>query len=408
MSGGGITISYDYYLYLTNTDGTDMLLVEISSNGDSGPWTEIARHDTDGELSWRSHTIDQNDLDTAGVTLTANMKIRFTANDGNTQSIVESGLDAFQITGFTCAAQEYTLTVSTVGSGSVTKDPDQATYTYGQNVELTANADPGWSFDHWEGDLTGSDNPDTIVMDDDKTVTAVFAQDQYTLTINISGSGSVTKDPDQATYTYGQTVDLEAIADPGWVFDHWSGDLGGSTNPDQITITDDMSVTAHFTQIQYTLTVNTVGNGSVTKDPDQATYTYGQTVDLTADGDPGWSFDHWSGDLGGSTNPDQITITDDMSVTAHFVEDSCPNPGGSGNYCAADVYPNNGDDVWDFADDGDCVVNASDLGQLLSNYGITSGMTREDGDVYPPGGGDGGVDASDLGELLAQYGDDCN
>jgi hypothetical protein len=101
-------------------------------------------------------------------------------------------------------------------------------------------------------------------------------------------------------------------------------------------------------------------------------------------------------------------MTDDMSVTAHFVEDGCPNPGGSGNYCAADVYPNNGDDVWDFADDGDCIVDASDLGQLLANYGIGSGMTREDGDVYPPGGGDGAVDSSDLGELLAQYGDNCN
>jgi hypothetical protein len=87
---------------------------------------------------------------------------------------------------------------------------------------------------------------------------------------------------------------------------------------------------------------------------------------------------------------------------------SCPEPGDSGNYCEADVYPNDGNGSWNYADDGDCVVNASDLGQLLASYGTTTGATREDGDVYPPGAGDGAVDASDLGELLAQYGDDCN
>ncbi len=104
MSGGDITISYDYYLYLTVADGVDMLLVEINNNGGSGAWTEIARHDTDGGTSWRPHTITQGDLDTAGVTLTANMVLRFTANDTGTASINESGLDAFEVTAFTCTA----------------------------------------------------------------------------------------------------------------------------------------------------------------------------------------------------------------------------------------------------------------------------------------------------------------
>jgi hypothetical protein len=89
-------------------------------------------------------------------------------------------------------------------------------------------------------------------------------------------------------------------------------------------------------------------------------------------------------------------------------EMACPNPGDSGNYCTADVYPNNGDGVWDPNDDGDCIIDLSDLGELLPNYGATSGMTREDGDVYPVPDGDGAVDISDLGELLAQYGDNCN
>jgi hypothetical protein len=145
----------------------------------------------------------------------------------------------------------------------------------------------------------------------------------------------------------------------------------------------------------------------VTKNPDQATYAYGTIVTLTAIADPGWTFSHWSGDLTGSANPVQIMITSDMSVTATFVS-GCATAGYTGNYCAADVYPNNGDGIWDYLDDGDCAIDISDLGELLPNYGVTSGATREDGDVYPPGVGDGAVDISDLGELLAQYGDDCN
>ncbi len=97
MSGGGIRIEYDYYLNLTNSDGTDRLLVEISSNGVAGPWTQVALHTTDGGTSWRSNLITQADLDLAGITLTANMQLRYTINDTGAASIVEGGLDAFRV-----------------------------------------------------------------------------------------------------------------------------------------------------------------------------------------------------------------------------------------------------------------------------------------------------------------------
>jgi hypothetical protein len=103
FTGGDVVIHYDYFLRLTRPEeGTDMLLVEISSNGDAGPWTEIARHDTDGGLNWRSHEITDGDLAAAGVLITANMKMRFTANDADSQSIVEAGVDAFSVSCFTC------------------------------------------------------------------------------------------------------------------------------------------------------------------------------------------------------------------------------------------------------------------------------------------------------------------
>ena len=102
LTAGGVVISYDYFLNLTNSDGADRLLVEISSNGLGGPWIEIARHTTSGALNWRHHEIDQAALKTAGVTMSTNMPLRFTANDDEPQSIVEAGLDAFDISAFEC------------------------------------------------------------------------------------------------------------------------------------------------------------------------------------------------------------------------------------------------------------------------------------------------------------------
>jgi hypothetical protein len=67
-----------------------------------------------------------------------------------------------------------------------------------------------------------------------------------------------------------------------------------------------------------TLTISTVGEGSVDADPPLGAYSCGDTVALTATPDPGWWFTGWSGDHSGMTNPDTIIITGPMSVTATF------------------------------------------------------------------------------------------
>ena len=104
MSNGG-DIEYDYYLYLTNAEGgIDRLLIEINNNGGSGSWIEIGRHDTSGGTTWRHHVITEAEIIAAGVTFTANMQVRITANDGTPQSIVEAGIDGFKVSSFECYA----------------------------------------------------------------------------------------------------------------------------------------------------------------------------------------------------------------------------------------------------------------------------------------------------------------
>ncbi|NIO70361.1 MAG: hypothetical protein GTN71_15375, partial [Anaerolineae bacterium] len=212
-----------------------------------------------------------------------------------------------------------TVGVSPPGNGTVDQDPADP-YTHGDVVTLTVTADPGWTFFEWSGDLTGSQNPETLTMDSDKTVTATLTQEVYTLTVGVSpsGNGSVDKDPDQATYLYGEVVTLTVTADLGWTFSEWSGDLTGSDNPVTLTMDSDKTVTATLIQEVYTLTVGVSpsGSGSVDKEPDQETYLYGDVVTLTVTADPGWKFFEWSGDLTGNQNPVTLTMDSEKTVTA--------------------------------------------------------------------------------------------
>ena len=212
----------------------------------------------------------------------------------------------------------YALSVLTVGSGSVILNNSGPSYYYGDAVDFTALPAIGWSFQSWSGGLTGSANPATLVIDSDKTVTATFTQNAYTLTISLSGQGSVSKSPDQATYTWGTNVTLTANPEIGWTFANWSGGASGTINPATVNITGNTGVTATFNQIPYTLTVNTAGNGVVNLN-NSGPYHYGDTVQLTAVAASGYSFDHWNGDLTGSSNPATLTFTRNMVVNAYFV-----------------------------------------------------------------------------------------
>jgi len=207
---------------------------------------------------------------------------------------------------------EYTLTIIS-DHGAVTKTPDQATYHYGDEVTLSMGAvDAGWTFTGWTPALV--DNKVTI--EGNTTVTANFTQEGYTLTI-ISDHGAVTKTPDQATYNYGDVVTLSmGTVDAGWTFTGWTPALVDN----KVTIEGNITVTANFTQDEYTLTIIS-DHGAVTKTPDQATYHYGDEVTLSmTDIEQGWFFIGWTPPL----TDNKVTITGDITVTANFTQNQAP------------------------------------------------------------------------------------
>ena len=67
-----------------------------------------------------------------------------------------------------------------------------------------------------------------------------------------------------------------------------------------------------------TVTATAVGNGTVARSPDQATYEAGSTVQLTATPASGYHLVGWTGDVTSAANPLSVPLTGNLDVTATF------------------------------------------------------------------------------------------
>ena len=155
----------------------------------------------------------------------------------------------------------YTLTVAASEGGSV-NDPGD-THNENANVSLTASPAEGYAFSGWTGDASGSTNPLSVSMTSDKNITASFIRLQYSLGVNIIGSGTVSQvlvesAEKNTDYDSGSTVRLTATPETGWLFYKWEGlTIGGSTeedevnstNPVDVAISQSVNTTATFEQI---------------------------------------------------------------------------------------------------------------------------------------------------------------
>lgn len=108
-----------------------------------------------------------------------------------------------------------------------------------------------------------------------------------------------------STFASGSSVNLEAVAATGYRFKNWSGDVAGNGNPTTITIDCNKRVTAQFSHIEHTLTIQTNGSGSTIPMVGNHTYGEGTKVTIRATPDDGWQFDGWTGDV---NEPDIATV----------------------------------------------------------------------------------------------------
>ncbi|MEL0457547.1 CARDB domain-containing protein [Flavobacteriaceae bacterium SZ-1-7] len=222
--------------------------------------------------------------------------------------------------------QYHSLTTEQTGNGSVVISPNNNYFEEGVSVNVEAVADNGWVFDRWEIDLTSSINAETILMDSDKTVRAIFVQESYTLVTNTQGNGTITVNPVSGPYLSGTSVDVSAIPDSNWSFNGWEGDLGSFNNDETLLMDSNKSITAIFTEglILRTQVVNATCSES--SDGAIELEVLGGTAPYTFD----WDND---GIAPGDTEPDpqnltnvgngtyQVIVTDFNGLTANISAD---------------------------------------------------------------------------------------
>ncbi len=298
---------------------------------------------------------------------------------------------------------EYDLTINVDGEGST--DPEEGTHTYSDGDEVTVTASPndGWYFEEWTGDTTETGGDITVVMDEDKTITAHFTEvgdTENVLTIGVEGNGTTEPEPGDHTYEEGTNVTIEATPDQGWYFKEWTGDHEGTKDEITIKMDEDKEITASFAEIgdeENILTINIDGEGST--DPAEGTHTYGEgeEVAITATADEGWSFEEWTGT---EETGEEITIKmdEDKEITAHF-EESEPA------YFEIEIASDNED-----VQEGEEITveyTVTNTGGLEGTQDIRLLLDGEEEDVYSsltlaPGEeyeGNFTVDAEDVGEL---------
>ena len=228
-----------------------------------------------------------------------------------------------------------TVVSQPVGGGTVTLEPAYSDNLYDPDeppVTMTAQPSAGYVFAEWTGDVAGiadvTDNVVSVAMTRDKTITANFVESwvRYTVTATAEpfAGGSVALSPVQDNYSVNQVVSFSAVSMPGYVFDHWAGDLAGTSSPVDLRLNGNKSVTAVYYPV-LSASVETAGTGTVESGPPATSggYPSGTAVSLTAHPAVGYLFDQWIGDIGGLADPRQaalnLVVTSPWTLTARFV-----------------------------------------------------------------------------------------
>jgi len=176
---------------------------------------------------------------------------------------------------------------------------------------LTATANYGYHFDHWnDGDTT---NPRLLTVTASGTYTATFMPNQYTLAASSEDSAHGTVSGSGA-YNFNTSHTITATPTTGYHFTQWND--GNTSNPRSIMITRDTAFVASFAINIYSLTVAsadaTMGGASA----DTSHYEHGDTATLLATPQYGYHFDHWND--GNTDNPRLVVMTQNKSLTAAF------------------------------------------------------------------------------------------
>ena len=321
---GMVLDSSDVYTYTTSSvagcDSTVTLYLTVNHSV-TGPDTTAS---SCGAFEWNGETLVQSGdyiyEYTAANGCDSIITLHLTVNNPQTGYLTEIACDSFTWTdgnGETYTTSgEYTFNTLTVaGCDSTVTLALTINHSVDVNIETTAMGSYEWhgalytesGVYTWHG--TTVDGCDSIV-----TLTLTITAQTYTVTVDVNDATMGNVNPSGAiTVAAGETFTATATANEGYRFVNWSN---GETNATvEIVVNSDITLTANFEAIMYTVTV-TSDNETMGTVTGSGEYQAGATVVVEAHANDGYKFVSWSD---GTTNAHyEFTVTSDVTLVAHF------------------------------------------------------------------------------------------
>ena len=214
----------------------------------------------------------------------------------------------------------YTLTYTAGKGGSISGQATQIVQQGKNGTEVEAKPNGGYKFVKWSDDLTTAKRIDKNVQKD-LEIAAIFELIPTSALTYIAGDGGSIRGQASQTVQQGQSgTEVEAVPNAGYRFVKWSDGLTTAKRTDT-NVTANMSVTAEFEVIIYTLNYTAGENGSISGTTTQ-TVQHGQSgTEVEAKPNEGYKFVKWSDGVATAKRTD-TNVQANLSVKAEFAKSS--------------------------------------------------------------------------------------
>lgn len=255
----------------------------------------------------------------------------------------------------------FTINASAGANGTIS--PSGAVrVNYGSNQTFDLTPDPGYNVEDVLVDAISVGAVTSyafINVTGPHTIAASFAVTAFTITATAGPHGSISPSG-VVPVDFGGSKTFTITPDPGYHVARLMVDDDLLAPASSYTFTNIMAnhtISASFDVNPDALTVTTVGQGTVSRNPDLPSYEDGAIVELTATAAAGWAFSGWSGDTTSTVNPLGVVMNGNKSVVATFTDATAP--------LAAVVSPNGGESL-------DVGATAGLLWTASDNVGVTA------------------------------------
>lgn len=194
-----------------------------------------------------------------------------------------------------------------MGDGGLSVSP--STGGFGATQTLAVNATPaeGYKFSKWQDPSGLLENPyaasTTAIMNrasGNSFIKAQFERKLHNIQISSGTGGNIIFDAPNGPWMHFGIFAIQAVPIVGYKFVSWDGNkestdsllLSKNQSSNQISVTSDISLKAHFIPVSYSISLTSGTGGSATG---SGQFSVTDTPSLTATATSGWEFSHWDG-----------------------------------------------------------------------------------------------------------------